>query len=163
MELNKNHKRIILVGRAASGKDFARKKLQNRGYTYGISYTSRPPRSTETDGIDYHFLSKEVFEEMIEKDMFYEYVPFNGWYYGTSKGQFYTEDVFIMTPHGISLIDPEDRKNCFIMYFDIPLEVRKERLMLRNDADKVERRLEADERDFANFTDFDIRITNESF
>ena len=67
--MNKNHKRIVLVGRAASGKDHARKKFEAKGYKYGISYTSRPPRSNEVNGIDYHFLSKEQFEDMISKNM----------------------------------------------------------------------------------------------
>jgi guanylate kinase len=163
MEPNKNHKRIILSARGASGKDYLRKKLQDKGYTYGVSYTSRPPRENEIEGVDYHFLTKEVFEDMIEKDMFYEYVTFNGWHYGTSREQFHSDDVFIMTPSGISLLSPEDRKSSFIIYLDIPLNVRKERLLLRNDADKVERRLEADEKDFKDFTDFDMCVTNELF
>jgi guanylate kinase len=163
MELSKNHKRLVIVGSAGAGKDHLRKKLQARGYKYGVSYTSRPPRDNEVYGVDYHFLTKEVFEDMIEKDMFYEHVSFNGWHYGTSREQFDTDDVFIMTPSGISLLSAEDRNNSFIIYLDIPLVVRRERLMLRNDADKVDRRLEADQIDFADFTDFDMRVTNESF
>ena len=36
--------RIILCGKAASGKDHLRKILEGRGYRYGVSYTTRPPR-----------------------------------------------------------------------------------------------------------------------
>ena len=68
-----------------------------------------------------------------------------------------------MTPYGVSKIKPEDRKNSIVIYFDIPLEERRERLMKRSDAVSVDRRLEADEQDFENFTDFDIRITNSNF
>ena len=157
------HKRIILVGRAASGKDFARKLLTKRNFNHAISYTTRPLRNGEVDGVDYFFLSEEKFKEMIDKNEFYEYVAFNNWYYGTSNAQFYTNDVFIMTPYGISKIKPEDRKNCFIIYFDIPYEIRKERLMQRSDADSVERRLEADNQDFKDFNDFDLRITNPEY
>jgi len=157
------HKRIVLVGRAASGKDYMRNALEGKSYKYGVSYTTRPPRANENEGKDYFFLSVEKFEEMIKLNMFYEYVSFNGWYYGTTKEQFYNDDVFIMTPHGISHILPKDRKHTLVLFFDIPYEVRKERLMQRSDADTVERRLEADERDFANFTDYDVKITNPNF
>lgn len=156
--MDKQHRRLILTGRAASGKDHFRKILESRGYKYGISYTTRPPRTGEVDGKDYYFLSVEEFERMISNDEFYEYVTFNGWYYGTSREQFYRDDIFIMTPHGISKIKSEDRERSLVFYLDIPLEVRRERLMLRSDADKVERRILADELDFKNFTEYDIKI-----
>lgn len=156
-------KRIILVGKAASGKDYARKVFESRGYNYAVSFTTRPPRDEEIDGVDYYFLTEEQFKEKISNNEFYEYVDFNGWYYGTSVEQFHTDDIFIMTPHGISMLHPEDRKKSFIMYFDIPWTIRKIRLSMRNDADKVDRRLTADEKDFAGFKDYDIRITDPEF
>jgi guanylate kinase len=156
--------RIILCGKAASGKDHLRKILEGRGYRYGVSYTTRPPRDGEVDGRDYYFLEDNEFQTMVEQKFFYEHVSFNGWNYGTSNSQFHlTDDVFIMTPSGISKLHAADRKNSFIIYIDIALDIRKERLALRSDADTVERRLEADENDFANFTDFDIRLTDHNF
>lgn len=157
------HRRIIISGKAAAGKDFLRKRLENRGFTYGISYTTRPKRPTEIDGKDYYFLSIKDFEKKIEQGFWYEYVKFNGWYYGTSKDQFYSDDIFIMTPTGISLMKPKDRLDSFIVYLDVPEEVRKQRLLERKDADSVDRRLKADAEDFKGFSDFDIRITNPNF
>ena len=159
----KKHKRTVLVGKAASGKDHFRKVLENKGFKYAVSYTTRPPRTGEVEGKDYFFLEKEEFEKMIENGEFYEHVTFNGWYYGTTREQFFNEDIFIMTPHGISKIQSEDRENTFIIYLDMPYEEREKRLMLRSDADTVERRLAADEKDFKNFSNFDIRITNTDF
>lgn len=158
-----SHKRIVLVGRAASGKDHMRKTLEEKGFKYAVSYTTRPKRTGEVHGVDYFFLTDEEFEAMIERKEFYEHVSFNGWHYGTTNEQFYNDDVFIMTPHGISHIDPNDRKNTFIMYLDMKLGVRQRRLAQRSDADTVERRLAADDRDFADFKDFDIKITNHDF
>jgi guanylate kinase len=159
----KKHKRIVLVGRAASGKDHMRKTLEDKGFKYAVSYTTRPPRVGEVDGKDYFFLSVEEFEKMIQNGEFYEYVSFNNWYYGTTNAQFYNEDVFIMTPHGISHINPEDRKDTFIMYLDMKLGVRQRRLLQRSDADSVERRLAADDKDFSEFKNYDIRISNHDF
>ena len=95
----------------------------------------------------------------------YEWVPFNGWYYGTSNEQWYvTDDVFIMTPKGIGHIKTEDRSTSFIIFLDMPIEVRRERLGNRNmPGDSMERRIEADEADFVGFEDFDIKITDPNF
>jgi len=157
------HKRIVLVGRAASGKDHFRKILEERGFKYATSYTTRPPRADEVNGKDYYFLSEEEFQRMVDKNEFYEHISFNNWKYGTSSEQFYKDDVFIMTPYGLSKVNPEDRKNTFVIFFDIDENVRRERMSQRNDADSVDRRIVSDDIDFENFTDFDIKITNPNF
>lgn len=158
------HKRIILVGRAASGKDHIRKKLEDRGFKYAVSYTTRPPREGEVDGKDYIFISKEVAQKMIQNDEFYEYVEFNGWLYGTSRLQFETDDVFIMTPTGLSHVDEVSRKQSFVIFIDIAEDVRRQRMIARDmPGDSAERRLEADRLDFENFSNYDIRITNHDF
>lgn len=161
----KSKSRIILCGKAASGKDHLRKILEGRGFKYGVSYTTRPPRPGEIDGKDYFFLEECEFKDLIEQGFFYEYVTFNGWFYGTSKEQWYTtDDVFIMTPTGISKLHAADKKSSFVIFIDIPTEIRRERLKQRNDNnDSIERRLEADDKDFIGFTDFDIKITDHNF
>ena len=158
------NKRIILVGRAASGKDHLRQKLESRGFKYAVSYTTRPPRATEVNGKDYIFITTEEAQEMIHKDLFYECVEFNGWIYGTTRKQFKEDDVFIMTPTGISHISAEDRASCFIIFLDIAEHVRKLRMLSRDmPGDSVERRIEADRKDFEDFSDFDIAITDPNF
>ena len=52
---------------------------------YSISYTTRPIRTTEQDGVDYHFVSEEKFKKMIEADAFLEWAEYLGHFYGTSK------------------------------------------------------------------------------
>ncbi|PLX77126.1 MAG: guanylate kinase, partial [Desulfuromonas sp.] len=49
-----------------------------------ISYTTRPIRSGEADGVDYHFVSTEIFKKMIEEKSFAEWAEVHGNYYGTS-------------------------------------------------------------------------------
>jgi len=160
----RNHKRVILVGKAASGKDHLRKKFESRGFKYAISFTTRPPREGEIHGKDYIFISEDEAKVLIESGFFYEYVIFNGWVYGTSVSQFHNDDLFIMTPAGISHIKPEDRESSFIIYLDMPVHIRTERLNKRDmPGDSLTRRIEADELDFKDFSDYDLKITNPDF
>ena len=57
--------KIILVGKAASGKDFLKNRLSSKGFVSGVSHTTRPARANETDGVDYHFVDEVAFIEMI--------------------------------------------------------------------------------------------------
>ncbi len=52
---------------------------------YSISCTTREPRGEEEEGLDYHFKSKERFEELIKENAFLEYACVHGNYYGTLK------------------------------------------------------------------------------
>ena len=163
--ISKTKSRIILCGKAAAGKDHLRKILEGRGFRYGVSYTTRPPREGEIDGRDYFFLEESEFRDLIDQGFFYEYVDFNGWFYGTSKEQWHeTDDIFVMTPSGIRKLHAADRKSSFIIYIDIPIKIRRERLFGRQDGnDNIERRILADERDFEGFFEYDIRITDHNF
>jgi guanylate kinase len=157
-------KRIILVGKAASGKDFLRKKFEDRGFKYAISYTTRPPREGEVDGKDYFFMTRANAQDMIDTGQFYEWVAFNNWIYGTTVDQFDQDDLFIMTPSGLAHLSDDARKESLVIFFDIDEEIRRKRMLSRNmPGDSVDRRLEADRKDFENFTNYDIKITNHDF
>ena len=52
---------------------------------YSISCTTRAPRGEEEDGLDYHFLEKSRFEELVAENAFIEYAFVHGNYYGTLK------------------------------------------------------------------------------
>jgi guanylate kinase len=157
-------KRIILCGPGASGKDHLRKRLESLGYTYALSYTTRPKRPNEIAGTDYRFITEPEAQAMISAGDFYEWVRFNEWIYGTTVEQFRTKTLFIMTPRGLAHLKPQDRAESLIIFIDIPENIRRERLTNREmPGDTVERRLEADRLDFSDFTDYDIRITNSDF
>lgn len=155
--------RIILVGKAASGKDYLRDMLVEQGLTPDVSYTSRPPRGGEEDGVAYNFTSDDEFSTLVRRGKMHEHVKFNGWQYGTTAVSWINSDVFIMTPSGVKQISIEDRENSIIVYIDIPMETRRARLMERSDSDNVERRILADEEDFKEFNDYDIQIEDENF
>ena len=78
---------VILSGVSGSGKDTIKKELIKRmkNVVSLPSYTSRSPREGEEEGVQYHFISKEEFEEKIKNDEFYEYDLHHENYYGTSK------------------------------------------------------------------------------
>lgn len=156
-------KRIILVGKAASGKTWLAEQLIEMGYKFPLTYTTRPARPNEIDGVHYHFVEPSYFNNMIANDLMYEYVEFNGWFYGRTKEDFYAGNLLIMTPAGISQMNESDRNSSYIIYLDIDEDIRSERLSERNDADNVQRRLKADEEDFKDFKDFDYRISSPNF
>lgn len=158
--MNTNGK-IVIVGRGGSGKDFLRKKFQEKGFKYCVSYTSRPIREGEIDGKDYIFTTARYFNTI--HSLFYEIDEFNDWKYGTLEEDFIESNLFIMTPSGVNNIKPQDRKKCFVIFIDPPGEIIKERLTQRKDADSADRRIEADNKDFLEFINYDIRITNHDF
>jgi guanylate kinase len=153
--------KIIIVGPGGSGKDFLRKKMVNRGFEYGVSFTSRPPREGEEEGVDYYYRDQDFFT--VNPDIFLELQEFNGWKYGISKGEFETKNLFILSPAGLRSLPDALRKDSFVIYLNPEEDVRVKRLRERNDADNVERRLIADRKDFFDFSDYDIMITNENF
>jgi guanylate kinase len=159
----RQNKRVILVGHAASGKDYLAEKFVEKGYRKDVSMTTRPMRDGEVPGVTYHYVTDEVFDNHLAKGGFYENVEFNGWKYGTSMEDWENADVFIMTPSGIAKIAPEDRKDCIVVFINIPEEIRRQRMDLRSDADTTERRLDADRKDFRGFIDFDYFIKNPTF
>ena len=153
-------KRVILVGQGASGKDYLKIRLQNKGLTPSVSYTTRPPRIGEENGVSYHFIDDEIFTSMIARDEFREWNLFSEkkWYYGTSKKVFETAQLFVMTPSGIKALSQKERDDSLVLFIDIPEEIRRERLIARKDADDVERRLHTDRIDFKDFMNYDFSI-----
>lgn len=77
---------IVFSGPSGVGKGTVRKEIfdtPNHEFEYSVSATTRSPREGEVDGVDYHFISKEEFEQMIEKGEMLEYAEYVGNYYGT--------------------------------------------------------------------------------
>ena len=52
---------------------------------FSISVTTRPPRGTEKNGVDYHFVDTLTFEQMIARNEFVEWAEVHGNFYGSSK------------------------------------------------------------------------------
>ena len=85
-----NGKLIIFSAPSGSGKSTIINWLLNQGLNmhFSISATSRPPRGTERDGVEYFFLTPEEFKRRIAEDEFIEYEEvYRDRYYGTLKSQ----------------------------------------------------------------------------
>jgi guanylate kinase len=160
-----NRKRIIIVGPGGSGKDHLAKLMVPRGYRRAVSCTTRPPRKGETDGVEYHFITDREFRSRIDAELFREWYSFgvDNWLYGTLETEFQKADLFIMSPPVLETIGQETLDESVVVFLDIPVEIRRQRLEARADADSVERRLLADAADFEGFAAFNVRVTNPEF
>ncbi|MEI7987714.1 MAG: guanylate kinase [Chloroflexota bacterium] len=66
---------IVISGASGSGKDTVVRRLKERQvpFHFVVTATTRPPRPSERDGVDYYFISRQRFEEMIANDELIEY------------------------------------------------------------------------------------------
>ena len=78
---------IVLSGLSGAGKDAVLTGMRKRGYPleYVTTVTTRPLRPYERDNVDYHFTSREKFQEMIERDEMLEWANVYGNWYGVPK------------------------------------------------------------------------------
>ncbi len=78
---------FVISGPSGVGKSTLRKEVMKRcsGLKYSISCTTRLPRPGERDGVDYYFVTPEVFEQMKEAGEFIEWAKVHGNYYGTPR------------------------------------------------------------------------------
>ena len=155
-------KRIILVGPSCAGKSFIRQKFAEKGYTYDVSYTARPPRGSEVDGVDYKFISRVNFQDMVNFDLFYEWIEFGGYKYGTGLKEWQTSDIFIMESDGIKHLKPQDRKESVIIYVNTSRITCLRRMEERGwDKVKIVERIKTDAEKFKDFLDYDFTISSE--
>ena len=77
---------FVLSAPSGAGKSTIADALMKRveGMVYSVSHTSRPPRGRERNGVDYHFVNRSTFKEMIEKQAFLEWAEVHGHFYGTA-------------------------------------------------------------------------------
>ena len=80
---------IVLSGPSGVGKDavLARMKRLGRPFHYVVTATTRPRRAREKNGVNYHFLSRKEFQQMIDKHQLLEWANVYGNYYGVPKDE----------------------------------------------------------------------------
>ena len=87
MSNNTKRGRLVVVsGPSGVGKGTVLKYvLEREDFVYSVSATTRSPREGEADGVNYFFITREKFEDMISGGELIEYAEYNGNYYGTPK------------------------------------------------------------------------------
>jgi guanylate kinase len=78
---------FIISAPSGSGKSTLVSQVRSlvEGLEFSVSYTTRAPRGSETDGREYYFTGRENFERMTEKGEFLEWAEVFGNYYGTAR------------------------------------------------------------------------------
>ena len=78
---------VVVSGPSGVGKGTIMRPFmeRNQNVKYSVSATTRAPREGEIDGVNYHFVTKEQFENLIENDEMLEYARYSGNYYGTPR------------------------------------------------------------------------------
>ena len=138
---------FVLVGRSASGKTSLQNFLSKKfSAPVHVSYTTRPRREKEVDGVDYRFISREEFlaKTMLEK------AEFAGNLYGISKGDF--ENVLFNNKTSLIVTEQSGARLLKEMYgsfvvtilLDMSAEVSKELLIRRDGMEKGESRFTHD-------------------
>ncbi|WP_018077857.1 guanylate kinase [Thiobacillus denitrificans] len=136
-----------------------------------VSYTTRVPRPGETDGRDYHFVSRERFEAMLAEGEFLEHAEVYGNFYGTSKGVIARDldaghDILLEIDwQGAAQVKTHFPQSASIFILPPSFNALRTRLNGRgqDSAEVIERRLAAAAHDVAHAGTFDYIIVNDDF
>ena len=80
---------VVLSGPSGVGKDAVLSRMKERGHSFhfAVTVTTRPQRRAETDRVDYHFISRKRFEEMVQGEELLEWARVYGNFYGVPRRQ----------------------------------------------------------------------------
>ena len=165
---------VLLSGVSGAGKDTIKKELLKRMEDVVTlpSFTSRERRPIEEEGVQYHFITKEAFEEKIKKGDFYEYDVHHGNYYGTSRellnekieqGKIIVKDIEVNgTENLIKLLGRDTR--IVTIFLKVGKEELKKRLFERGDnAQDIELRLSRLDYEESKLKLYDYVLKNDDF
>jgi guanylate kinase len=162
---------IVISGPSGSGKTTLCHRLIETygGMEFSVSHTTRPMRPGETHGVDYHFVSKDMFEADIQKNAFLEWAQVFNHHYGT-----HWEEITTRIPQGVDVlfdIDIQGGKQILeklpqaVLIFILPpsLAVLEQRLRARKtDAENViQQRLHAATQEIMHATFYHHWVVNE--
>ncbi|MBI5233197.1 MAG: guanylate kinase [Deltaproteobacteria bacterium] len=140
------------------------------GLRHSVSYTTRLPRQREIDGVEYHFITDAVFDEMVERGEFLEYASVHGKRYGTSR-----KDLEQILDDGFDVVldidvqgarQVKERLKDAVFVFILPpsLVECEKRLRGRNDSapEDIELRLKRAEEEMQESRNYDYVFTNDN-
>lgn len=168
---------ILVIGRSGSGKDtlvrYAANALKDFHKIVSVpSYTDRPIRPTETDGVEHTFLAKEQFDELLEKETMFAYTKIGetGFRYCSTVEMLERLDgdtiFYVIDPNGYDYCSKfKDRFNMKVVYVRTSDAIRRERANARNgDTTSWARRSVDEDEQFTRFEElapWDACIAND--
>ena len=163
---------VILSSPSGVGKTTITKKIQQKyqSFKISVSHTTRTPRSNEVDGVDYHFISHEKFEELVKQKRFYEYAKIFDNFYGTLKESVdlaikKNDIIFDIDWQGTQQLSKfKNLKLIKIFLIASNKEELKKRLIKRNQNtdEEIEKRFNSFDKDIKNWVDYDYVIINQN-
>lgn len=127
---------ICLVGETARGKDTAARYLQNKyNLKPVVSYTTRPKRDGETEGIEHYFIDNFTASHMLATtDGIAAYTKIGNYRYFSIIEELVNSDIYIIDPKGIdSLYIGNNNIIPIIVYVTCSLDVARSRALSRGD------------------------------
>ena len=162
---------IVVSGPSGVGKDAALKRMQELQcpFHFLVTNTTRPKRAEETDGVDYHFITKEEFEEMEQRGDFLERAVVYGFDYGNSRSEVRAalargQDVIMrIDVQGAATIKRTVPDAIFIMLLPPSIDILEARLRKRRSEPEeyLQIRLHAARLEMSEAEKFDYVIVNE--
>ena len=162
---------IIVSGPSGAGKSALVGGVLRRlsGIRFSVSYTTRAPRGTEKDGVEYFFVDRGAFERLIREDAFLEWAEVHNNYYGTSRG-FVDEvlregrDVILdIDVQGAQIIREKRPDTVSVFVMPPSFEVLKQRLERRSldEGLVIKQRLKRACNEIVRYKEYDYVIINE--
>ena len=163
---------IILSSPSGAGKTTLVKLIsKNKSLIVSVSHTTRKPRPNEINGVDYYFVNKSTFEDLINKNEFLEYANVFNNFYGTSKKKITQKldegknILFDIDWQGAEQIKLRNLKYKIISIFILPpsKDVLRKRLSNRDMKDKliVEERMKQFDKDILHWKNYDFVVIND--
>jgi guanylate kinase len=142
------------------------------GLSFSVSYTTRPRRNGEVNGVDYHYISRQEFDRLVAQGKLIEHVTYLGDQYGTARSQI--EEVFARGEDVVLNIDVEGARTLrkqglhdfsvvYVFLAPSSLDLLEERLSARGteDEDQIRARLEVAAGEMGALPLFDYLVLND--
>jgi len=172
MVIKKKGMMFVLSSPSGAGKTTLTKKIEknNSNFSISISHTTRKPRPNEINGKDYHFISREEFENLVKKNNFFEYANIFNNHYGTlkkpvleliSKGQDVLFDIDWQGTKQLKKI--KDLSIVTIFVLPPNLKILKERLLNRHGGQEklVEERMKKFNEEVSHWSEYNYVVIND--
>jgi len=164
---------LILSSPSGAGKTTLTRRLLGAfpDLRFSVSHTTRKPRATEKDGVDYHFVDRERFEALVKQGAFMEWAEVHGNLYGTSLAEIdrARQDpacggvLFDIDYQGARQIRAKvpDVVGVFILPPSMPELLKRLRGRASDDEDTVQRRFQVAMREIEHYALFDYVVVND--